>query len=156
VIFCARTYNRRNLIRSAIMFILTSAVVCYPDQNPRCDRQTIIFEDASPTNWPAIPLCALCPTAHGWVMVRVGGGHTEPLPQNRIFLTRSSDEGRAWTAMQPVDLGLKANPNTALVPSELMGYRSLCTMFVATHDGTFAQWKEWMTHSRDSGRTWSH
>jgi len=89
-------------------------------------------------------------------MVRVGGGHTEPLPQNRIFLTRSSDEGRAWTAMQPVDLGLKANPNTALVPSELMGYRSLCTMFVATHDGTFAQWKEWMTHSRDSGRTWSH
>jgi Neuraminidase (sialidase) len=28
-------------------------------------------------------------------------------------------------------------------------------MFVATHDGTFADWKEWMTQSDDSGRTWN-
>ena len=89
-----------------------------------------------------------------WVMVMLGGGHTEPLSQNRIFLTRNNDGEQTWTAIQPVNLGFKkANPNTAFVPSELMVYRSLCTMFVATHDGTFAQWKEWMTHSRDSGRT---
>ncbi len=137
------------------MFILTSAAVCHPAQDSKHDRQTIVFEGAPPNQLVCDTTLRLMPDG-SWVMVMLGGGHTEPLPQNRIFLTRSSDEGQTWTAMQPVDLGLKkANPNTALVPSELMVYRSRCTMFVATHDGTFAQWKEWMTHSRDSGRTWS-
>ncbi len=91
-----------------------------------------------------------------WVMVMLGGGHTEPLPQNRIFLTRSTDLGRTWSSVKPVDLGIKKkDPNTALVPSELMVHGGRCTLFVATHDGTFAEWKEWMTHSDDSCKTWS-
>jgi len=89
-------------------------------------------------------------------MIMLGGGHTEPLPQNRMFLTRSANAGKTWSRMQAIDLGIKKNnPTTALVPSELMIYKGRCTMFIATHDGTFADWKEWMTHSDDSGRTWS-
>lgn len=31
-----------------------------------------------------------------WVMIMLGGGHTEPLPQNRLLLSRSTDEGKTW------------------------------------------------------------
>jgi hypothetical protein len=91
-----------------------------------------------------------------WVLVMLGGGDTEPRPQNRIFLTRSMDSGETWSAMEPVDLGVKRkSPETALVPSEFMVHGGRCTMFVATHDGTFGDWKEWLTCSDDSGRSWS-
>jgi hypothetical protein len=91
-----------------------------------------------------------------WVMVMLGGGHTEPLPQNRVFITRSTDAGTTWTPMQPIDLGIRtADRATALVPTELMVHGGRCTMFVASHDGTFADFKEWLTHSDDSCRTWS-
>ncbi|MCA9049996.1 MAG: exo-alpha-sialidase, partial [Planctomycetaceae bacterium] len=83
-------------------------------------------------------------------------GDTEPLPQNRVFLTRSNDEGNSWLPLAPIDLGVKSNhPDTALVPTELMVGHERATMFVATHNGKFDDWKEWMTHSDDSGRTWS-
>ncbi|MBF0244743.1 MAG: hypothetical protein HQL31_05675 [Planctomycetes bacterium] len=56
--------------------------------------------------------------------------------------------------MEPIDLGIKRkNPNTALVSSELMVHGERCTMFVATHSGTFAEWKEWFTHRGDGCRT---
>jgi len=91
-----------------------------------------------------------------WVMVMLGGGDSEPLPENRIFLTRSMDRGKSWSPMAALDLGVKEkNPEIALVPSELMVYSGRCTMFVTTHDGKFEDWKEWLTHSNDSGRTWS-
>ncbi|MCA8998312.1 MAG: exo-alpha-sialidase, partial [Planctomycetaceae bacterium] len=65
-------------------------------------------------------------------------------------------EGATWTDMQPIDFGVKAkDPHAALVPSELMVHGDRCTLFVATHDGTFGNWKEWTTHSHDSCRTWS-
>ena len=35
-----------------------------------------------------------------WVLVLLGGGHTELRPQNRIYLTRSTDRGRTWFAMR--------------------------------------------------------
>ncbi len=89
------------------------------------------------------------------VLVMLGNGDTEPLPANRVLITRSTDDGRTWSEMQPIDLGIKAeNPETALVPSELMVLGNRCTLFVATHDGTFAGWREWMTTSDDSCRTW--
>jgi hypothetical protein len=91
-----------------------------------------------------------------WVLVMLGGGDAEPLPANRICIARSRDQGQSWSAMEPVDLGIKTRePDTAVVPSELMVHDGRCTMFVATHDGTFADWREWVTHSVDSCRTWS-
>ncbi len=90
-----------------------------------------------------------------WVMVMLGGGDREPLPANRIFLTRSVDQGRTWTDMQPINFGVKAkDADRALVPTELMVHEDRCTIFFATHDGHFGDWKTWMSHSSDSCRTW--
>ena len=91
-----------------------------------------------------------------WVMAMLGGGDTEPRPENHVLLTRSHDKGKTWSPMQPLDFGFPREGNTiAMVPSELMVLKDRCTLFFATHDGTFAGWKEWMTHSEDSCRTWS-
>jgi hypothetical protein len=125
------------------------------DEHARMDRTSVVFDGTSPDKLACDTTLRLMPDG-SWVMVMLGGGDTEPLPQNRIFLTRSMDQGQTWSELQPIDLGIKlTSPSTALVPSELMVHSGRCTMFVATHDGTFADWKEWMTHSEDSGRTWS-
>jgi glycerophosphoryl diester phosphodiesterase len=90
-----------------------------------------------------------------WVMVMLGGGDREPLPANRIFITRSEDRGKSWSEMEPLDFGVKANdPDRALVPTELMVHEDRCTIFFATHDGRFGDWTTWMAHSDDSCRTW--
>lgn len=124
-------------------------------QDAEQDRMTVVFDGKRPD----LLACdtTLRPLPDGsWMMAMLGGGHTEPLPQNRVFITRSEDEGRTWSATEPVDLGIrKNNPNTALVPSEVMVRGGRCMMFVATHDGTFGDWKEWTTHSDDKGKTWS-
>jgi photosystem II stability/assembly factor-like uncharacterized protein len=91
-----------------------------------------------------------------WVMVMLGGGDTEPLPENHVLLTRSRDRGKTWSPMQPLDFGFPREGDTiAMVPSELMVLPDRCTLFFATHDGTFAGWKEWLVHSADGCRTWS-
>ena len=91
-----------------------------------------------------------------WVMVMLGGGDTEPRPENHVLLTRSHDKCKTWSPMQPLDFGFPREGNTiAMVPSELMVLPDRCTLFFATHDGTFAGWKEWMTHSEDGCHTWS-
>jgi predicted neuraminidase len=124
-------------------------------RNAKEDRTTLIFDGKSPDQLACDTTLRKMPDG-SWVMIMLGGGDTEPLPQNRVFLTRSHDEGKTWSPLEPIDLGIKSkNPDTALVPSELMIHGGRATMFVATHDGTFADWKEWMTYSDDSGRTWS-
>ncbi|MBL4884149.1 MAG: exo-alpha-sialidase [Planctomycetaceae bacterium] len=119
------------------------------------DLTTIIFDGIKPDSLACDTTLRQMPDG-SWVMIMLGGGHTEPLPQNRVFVSRSHNQGKTWSPMQPINLGVKTkNRNTALVPSELLVHGKRCTMFVATHDGTFSNWKEWMTHSDDSCRTWS-
>ncbi len=90
-----------------------------------------------------------------WVMVMLGGGDSEPLPANRIFITRSADKGETWSPMRPIDFGVKSkDPSRALVPTELMVREGRCTLFFATHDGRFGDWKSWSVVSEDSCRTW--
>jgi hypothetical protein len=121
----------------------------------RQDRTTIIFDGKLPDSLACDTTLRALPDG-SWVMVMLGGGHTEPLPQNQIYITRSKDEGKTWSALEPIDLGVKArNPHTAVTLSELMVHGSRCTMFAATHDGTFAAWQEWITHSDDDCHTWS-
>lgn len=125
------------------------------EKDKKNDQIKIIFDGQSPNRLVCDTTLREMPDG-SWVMIMLGGGDKEPLLENRIFITRSLDKGETWTSMQPIDLGIKKNdPNTALVPSELMVFDNRCTMFVATHDGTFADWKEWLTFSDDSGHTWS-
>ena len=121
----------------------------------KLDRTTVIFDGQPPDQLACDTTLRKMPDG-SWVMIMLGGGHTEPLPQNRIYLARSLDQGKSWSQLEPIDLGNKrANPETALVPSELMIHGGRATMCVATHDGSFANWQEWLTHSDDSGRSWS-
>ncbi|MDP7016858.1 MAG: exo-alpha-sialidase, partial [Pirellulaceae bacterium] len=125
------------------------------EEHARQDRSALVFDGRSPNKLACDTTLRKTPDG-SWVMIMLGGGDTEPLPQNHVLLSRSLDEGKTWSAMRPIDLGVKAkNPNAALVPSELMVRGERCTLLVATHDGTFGDWKEWMAHSDDSCRTWS-
>ncbi|MFN7939021.1 MAG: sialidase family protein [Bryobacteraceae bacterium] len=134
-------------------FLMAAAI--RPDDDAKQDRKTLIFEGKTPNK-----LC--CDTTlrrvqdGSWVMLMLGGGDTEPLPQNDLFLSRSRDEGRTWGPMEPIDLGIKkSNPSRALVPSELMVYGKQCWMFFANHNGKFADWTAWYSISNDACRTWS-
>ena len=120
----------------------------------REDHTSVIFAGKSPDKLACDTTLRLMPDG-SWVLVMLGGGDREPDPRNQVFLSRSH-EGKAWTPMQPLDFGLpRTGATAAMVPTELMVYGGRSTLFVATHDGTFAYWKEWMTHSDDSGHTWS-
>ena len=124
------------------------------DQIITRDQTTVIFDGLSPDRL-ACDTTLRCMPDGSWIMVMLGGGDTEPLPQNRVFITRNVDQGKTWSDMEPLDLGIKSEtPNLALVPTELMVLHNRCTIFVATHDGRFLNWKEWMAHSYDGGHNW--
>ena len=119
------------------------------------DRMTVIFDGQPPDSLACDTTLRALPDG-SWVMVMLGGGHTEPLPQNRVFITRSRDEGRTWAELETVDPGIsRMDATTALVPTELMVQENRCTLFVATHNGGFGDWREWLTHSDDGCRSWS-
>lgn len=125
------------------------------ESDGKLDKTVVVFDGKKPDSLACDTTLRKMPDG-SWVMIMLGGGHSEPLPENRIFLSRSLDEGKTWTEMAPIDLGIKSkDPSRALVPTELMVLEDQCTIFLATHDGTFGDWKTWMTHSHDSGRTWS-
>ena len=89
-------------------------------EDAKHDRTTLIFDGQSPNKLACDTTLRAMPDG-SWVMVMLGGGDTEPRPQNGIFLTRSTDQGQTWSPMEPVDLGFKREGDTAaMVPSELM------------------------------------
>ncbi|MDX1978816.1 MAG: sialidase family protein, partial [Bryobacteraceae bacterium] len=115
------------------------------------DRHVLIFDGRSPDQLACDTTLRRMPDG-SWVMVMLGGGDREPLPENDIFLTRSGDEGRTWS--KPAALGLKQDRSRALVPTELMVHGGRATLFFANHDGHFNDWTAWQSTSTDSGRTW--
>lgn len=123
-------------------------------EDARQDRTTIIFDGRSPDKLACDTTLRRMPDG-SWVTIMLGGGDKEPDPRNRVFLARSHDEGKTWSPMQALDFGFARQGDTAAaVPSELMVRAGRCTLFVATHDGTFGAWKEWMITSDDSCRNW--
>ncbi len=119
------------------------------------DRTSVIFSGRSPDKLACDTTLRLMPDG-SWVMVMLGGGDKEPDPRNQVFLSRSHDEGKTWSPMEPLEFGFRREGNTAaMVPTELMVHSGRCVLFFATHDGAFAGWREWMAVSSDSCRSWS-
>lgn len=150
--------------------LLTSVLSCFgasagasestPDweqlaiEDAKHDKIQIIFDGKSPNRLACDTTLRKLPDG-SWAMIMLGGGDAEPRPENQVWITRSTDEGETWSEIKPLDLGIKReNPNTAMVPSELMVIGDKCTMVVSTHDGKFANWKTWFTHSTDNCETW--
>ena len=134
--------------------LLSTLAALQSNRDATDDHVQVIWSGESPNKLVCDTTLRAMPDG-SWVMIMLGGGDREPLPANRIFLTRSMDQGRTWTTMQPIDFGVKTkDADRALVPTELMVHQDRCTIFFATHDGRFGDWKTWMSHSSDSCRTW--
>lgn len=141
------------LILLASNFVIS--VNAGPSDDATDDRTAIIFAGDGDDRLACDTTLRKMPDG-SWAMVMLCFGHTEPLPANRIGISRSGDEGRSWSPVIPIDLGVKAKDGSrAVVPSELMVNGDRCTMVVSTHNGGFGDWKTFFTHSDDSGKTWS-
>src|SRR5262249_54494782 len=81
----------------------------------------------------------------------------EPSPQNYTGITRSTDMGRTWTPLEPLDVGFPRSGDTiGQGPTELIVRDHRCTLFFSTHAHTWGEkWKSWWMTSDDSCRTWS-
>ena len=124
-------------------------------EDAKQDRASIAFDGQTPNKLVCDTTLRELPDG-SWAMIMLGGGDSEPLPANQVFITRSHDAGKTWPEMAPLDLHLERRGEiAALVPSELMVCQGRCTLFFASHDGTYGTWKEWFSRSDDSCRTWS-
>ncbi len=118
------------------------------------DRTSTIFLGQSPDRLACDTTLRAMPDG-SWVHVMLGGGDKEPDTRNGVFLSRSRDEGKSWSKAERVDFGFPREGDTiATVPTELMVRKGRSTLFIATHDGRFDGWKEWMVVSEDSCQTW--
>lgn len=143
--------TRRSLLLAAPAAALAAPT---PSSDATEDRTTLIFEGRSPNKLCCDTTLRLMPDG-SWVMVMLGGGDSEPLPQNDLFITRSEDGGLTWSPMSRLALGIKEkDPSRALVPTELVIHRGECWLYFANHDGHFRDWTTWCVKSKDSCRTW--
>jgi predicted neuraminidase len=118
------------------------------------DRTTLIFEGKTPNKLCCDTTLRLMPDG-SWIMFMLGGGDSEPLPQNDLFLSRSTDEGKTWSPMTRIALGIKEKDTSrALVPTEMVIHKGECWLYFANHDGRFRDWTTWCVKSKDSCRTW--
>ncbi|MCB1206270.1 MAG: exo-alpha-sialidase, partial [Verrucomicrobiae bacterium] len=121
----------------------------------REDRGLTLFLGNSPDKLACDTTLRVMPDG-SWVHLMLGGGDKEPDPRNGIFLQRSRDEGLHWSPPVRLDFGFPREGDTAAaVPSELMVHEGKCTLFFATHDGSFGGWRTWFAVSGDSCATWS-
>ena len=134
---------------------ITISASAEPSDDAKEDRSKVIFAGKGDDRLACDTTLRKTPEG-SWVMIMLGFGHTEPLPSNRICISRSDDKGQTWSPIGPIDLGVKAkDANRALVPSELMVNGDRCTLVVSTHNGGFGDWKTFFTHSDDSCQSWS-
>ncbi len=153
--------NSLCIILSQIVLVFFSGlnldlpVTAGPLEDAKEDRTSVIFEGRGDDRLACDTTLRKMPDG-SWVMIMLGFGYTEPLPANRICISRSTDHGQSWSSIVPIDLGVKKkDPGRALVPSELMVNGNRCTMVVSTHNGAFGDWKTFFTNSDDSCKTWS-
>ncbi len=145
------------LARRSLLFSLPTLLRAAPDplSDAAQDRTTLIYQGTTPNKLCCDTTLRAMPDG-SWVMVMLGGGDSEPLPANDLFLSRSNDQGKTWSPMQRISLGIKEqDPSRALVPTELTVYRGQCRLFYANHNGRFRDWTTWFTTSNDSCRTWT-
>ena len=81
------------------------------------------------------------------IIVSQCGGVSEPSPENRVFIFRSSDGGKTW------DTGTDLYPvrDCAVYNTEVLVLNSTIYLFITTHNGDFLNWKTFLLKSEDNG-----
>jgi len=120
------------------------------------DRSTVAFDGFTPNKLVCDTTLRELPDG-SWILFMLAGGDTEPLPLNYIGVTRSHDQGRTWTPLEPFHVGLPRTGNTVgQCPSEVMIRDGRCTLFFSTHARHWdTHWRSWFLTSDDGFKTWS-
>jgi len=125
-------------------------------EDEKQDRHTFAYDGVTPNK-------LVCDTTlreltdGSWILFMLAGDDYEPSPRNYTGVTRSRDEGRTWSPLEPFDTGFpREGRTTGQGPSELMVLGSRSTLFFSTHAQTWGRdWRSWMMRSDDDCQTWS-
>ncbi|PAW78701.1 MAG: hypothetical protein B9S33_19580 [Pedosphaera sp. Tous-C6FEB] len=120
------------------------------------DRTSIPYDGKTPNKMVCDTTLRQLPDG-SWALFILAGDDFEPSPKNYTGITRSPDQGRTWSPLEPMATGLpRAGLTTGQCITEVMVRGGRVTAFLSTHSQTWGRdWKSWMLHSDDSGKTWS-
>jgi predicted neuraminidase len=125
-------------------------------EDAKQDRHTFAYDGVTPNKMVCDTTLRELPDG-SWILFILAGGDTEPSPLNYTGVTRSTDQGRTWTALESFDVGFPREGKTiGQGPTELMILNGRCTLFFSTHSKHWANdWRSWYLTSDDSFKTWS-
>ncbi|MEN3943430.1 sialidase family protein [Prosthecobacter sp. SYSU 5D2] len=125
-------------------------------EDARQDRTSIPYDGITPNKMVCDTTLRQLPDG-SWALTILAGGDFEPSPENYIGITRSTDQGKTWSPLEPVDTSLPRSGKTiGQGLTELMVHGQRCTAFFSTHSQTWGlDWKSWIMHSDDNCQTWS-
>ncbi len=124
-------------------------------EDARQDRTGIPYDGVTPNKMVCDTTLRLMPD-QSWIISMLAGDDFEPSPKNYIGITRSTDQGRTWSPLVPVETTFpRSGITSGQCATEIMTIGSRTTMFFSTHSQTWGRdWQSWQMHSEDSGRTW--
>lgn len=120
------------------------------------DRTAIPYDGVSPNKMVCDTTLRELPDG-SWGLFLLAGDDFEPSPKNYTGITRSFDQGKTWSKLEPMETGLpRSRLTTGQCVTEVMVRDGRCTAFLSTHSETWGRdWKTWVLHSDDNCRTWS-
>ncbi len=122
----------------------------------KLDRTLVVYDGQKPNSMVCDTTLRELPDG-SWILFMLAGGDTEPAPENYTGVTRSTDQGKTWSPLEPFDVGFPREGKTiGQGPTELMVRDGRSTLFFSTHSGHWrSDWQSWFIISDDSCRTWS-
>jgi hypothetical protein len=125
-------------------------------EDARQDRKSIPYDGVTPNKMVCDTTLRELPDG-SWIISLLAGDDFEPSPKNYIGLTRSLDQGKTWSPLEPVETTFpRSGLTSGQGATEIMTIGNRTTMFFSTHSQTWGRdWQSWMMHSGDLCKTWS-